>query len=110
MNEAEMQRMPAAYKTDGQKEWVKDPASCGVGRRRGSDPAWLWLWHRPAPAALILPQVWEPPYAAGVAGKRKRRLKKSLFRLTDIEKRMVSGGDSLGVGGCTNWVKLKSTR
>ena len=26
MNEAEMQRMPAAYKTDGQKEWVMDLA------------------------------------------------------------------------------------
>ena len=28
-------------------QWVKDPAiamSCGVGRRRGSDSASLWLW------------------------------------------------------------------
>ena len=22
--------------------------SCGVGHRHGSDPAWLWLWRRPA--------------------------------------------------------------
>ena len=22
--------------------------NCGVGRRHGSDPTWLWLWWRPA--------------------------------------------------------------
>ena len=27
--------------------------SCGVGCRRGSDPALLWLWHRPVATALI---------------------------------------------------------
>ena len=27
--------------------------SCGVGRRHGSDPTLLWLWHRPAAVALI---------------------------------------------------------
>ena len=44
-----------------------------VGRRPGSDPALLWLWHRPAATALIAPQAWEPPYAAGAAlGKAKR--------------------------------------
>ena len=37
--------------------------SCGVGRRRGSDPALLWLWCRPAVAAPIRPLAWEPPYA-----------------------------------------------
>ena len=26
--------------------------NCDVGRRRGSDPTWLWLWCRPAAAAL----------------------------------------------------------
>ena len=37
-------------------QWVKDPGvatSCGVGRRRGSDPVLLWLWCRPEAAALI---------------------------------------------------------
>uniref|UniRef100_A0A8D1HLK4 Aminotransferase class I/classII large domain-containing protein n=1 Tax=Sus scrofa TaxID=9823 RepID=A0A8D1HLK4_PIG len=29
--------------------------SCGVGRRRGSDPALLWLWHRPAATVPIGP-------------------------------------------------------
>ena len=47
-------------------QWVKDPAlpvSCGVDDRRGSDLMLLWLWRRPL--------AWEPPYAAGVALKRK---------------------------------------
>ena len=45
--------------------------SCGVGHRCGSDLPLLWLWCRPAAAALILPLVWEPPYAMGAAQKRQ---------------------------------------
>ena len=45
--------------------------SCGVSRRRGLDPALLWLCCRPAAGALIQPLAWEPPYAAGSALKRK---------------------------------------
>ena len=45
--------------------------SCGVGCRRGSDLILLWLWRRPAAAALITPLAWESPYGAGVALKRK---------------------------------------
>ena len=41
--------------------------SCGVGCRRGSDPALLWLWRRPVATAPIQPLAWEPPYAAGTA-------------------------------------------
>jgi len=41
--------------------------SCGVGCRRGSDPALLWLWHRPVATAPIQPLAWESPYAAGAA-------------------------------------------
>ena len=41
--------------------------SCGVGRRRGSDPMLLWLWRRLAATALIRPLAWEPPCAMGVA-------------------------------------------
>ena len=51
-------------------QWVKGSGvavSCGVGHRRSSDPKLLWLWHRPATAALIGPLAWKPPYAAGVA-------------------------------------------
>ena len=49
----------------------------GVGCRRGSDLALLWLWCRRVAVALIGPLALEPPYAAGVAQKRKRK-KKSL--------------------------------
>ena len=38
--------------------------SCGVGHRHSSDPAMLWLWHRPAAVASIRPLAWEPPYGA----------------------------------------------
>ena len=50
--------------------------SCGVGRRFGSDPELLWLWRRPVAVALIRPQAWEPPYAAGVALEKAKRKKK----------------------------------
>ena len=40
--------------------------SCSIGCRCGSDPALLWLWHRPAAIALIRPIAWELPYAASV--------------------------------------------
>ena len=48
--------------------------SCGVGRRHGSDLA--WLWHRPATVALIRPLPWKPPHAAGAALKRQKTKKK----------------------------------
>ena len=51
--------------------------SCGVGHRRGSDLALLWLWlcRRPAAAAPIRPLTWEPPYAEGAALKSKKENK-----------------------------------
>ena len=61
--------------------------TCGVGRRRGSDPEWLWLWLRPAATAPIGPLAWEPPYVVGVALKRqkkKKALRKSLTTLSVI--------------------------
>ena len=53
--------------------------SCGVGRRRGSDPALLWLWRRPAATVLIRPLAWEPPYAVRAAQEmaKKRQRKKN---------------------------------
>ena len=48
--------------------------SCGVGCRRGSDPAFLWLWWRPADVALTL--AGELPYAAGETLKSKKNKKK----------------------------------
>ena len=75
--------------------------SCGIGCRLGSDPALLWLWHRPAAAAPIRPLAWEPPYAAGVAlekAKKKKKKKKtkkitSASTLTWLEARFFLGGE-----------------
>ena len=50
--------------------------SFGVGCRRGSDSALLWLWCRPAATALIRPLAWEPPYATGVALEKAKEQKK----------------------------------
>ena len=50
--------------------------SCGVGRRHGSDPALLWLWHRLVAVAPIQPLAWEPPNAVGTDLKRKGKKKK----------------------------------
>ena len=51
--------------------------SCGIGRRRGSDPPLLWLWHSPVATAPIRPLAWEePPYAEGVAQEIAKRQKK----------------------------------
>ena len=47
--------------------------SSGVGRRQGSNPALLWLWHRLAVTAWIRPLAWEPPYATGVALEKKKK-------------------------------------
>ena len=41
--------------------------SYGVGRRCGLDPAFLWLWYKPAAEAPIRPLAWEHPQAVGVA-------------------------------------------
>ena len=49
--------------------------SCGVGRRRGSDPMLLWLWRRLAATAPIIPLAWELPYATGAALKKDKRQK-----------------------------------
>ena len=46
--------------------------SCGIG----SDLVLLWLWCRPADAALIRPLAWEPPYAMGAALKGQKTKKK----------------------------------
>ena len=50
--------------------------SSGVGRGCGLDPMLLWLWRRPAAVAPTGPLAWEPPYAAGVALKRKEKKEK----------------------------------
>jgi len=54
--------------------------SCAVGCRRGSDPALLWLWCRPAATALIRPLAWEPPHALGAAPEKPKTQKKKKER------------------------------
>ena len=50
--------------------------SCGAGHRGGSKLALLWLWHRPAAIAPIRSAAWEPPYATGVALRKRQKKKK----------------------------------
>ena len=45
--------------------------SCEVGCRCSLDPAWLWLWRRPAAVAPIRPLAWEPPIGAALKKKKK---------------------------------------
>ena len=47
--------------------------SCGAVPRHGSVPKLLWLLYMLAAAAVIGPLAWGPPYAVGVALKRKKR-------------------------------------
>ena len=48
--------------------------SCGIGRPCGLDL--VWLWHRPAAAALFQPLAWELPYVTSVALKKQKKKKK----------------------------------
>ena len=48
---------------------------CGIGCRYGSNPGLLWLWCRPVITAQIQSLAWEPPYAADVTLKRKKKKK-----------------------------------
>ena len=55
--------------------------SCGVGCRRGLDPALLWLWPRPVATAPIRPLAWEPPCATGAAQEMAKKDQKKIFKL-----------------------------
>ena len=47
----------------------------GVGHRCGLDPVLLFLWYRPAAAAPVHSLAWEPPCAADMALKSKKKKK-----------------------------------
>ena len=55
--------------------------SCGIGLRRSSDPALLWLWCRLAATAMIQSLAWEPPHAMDVALKKDERQKKQIKKI-----------------------------
>ena len=59
-------------------QWVKDLVLLHycVCCRCSSDPVLLWLWCRPAPAALIWPLAWELPHAQVQPEKEKKNAKK----------------------------------
>ena len=57
--------------------------SCGVGRRRSSDPALLWLWCRPAAPAPIQHLAWELSFAAGTALNRQKKKKSVRYWSTE---------------------------
>ena len=62
--------------------WVKYSAlQLSVGHRCSSDLVLLWLWHRPAAAALICPLAWELSYAADAALKIKKKKLKNKTKL-----------------------------
>ena len=57
--------------------------SCSVGHRCGLDMVLLllWLWRRPAAAALIQPLGWELPHAMGTALKSKKYLEQTAHEI-----------------------------
>ena len=56
----------------GLTQWVKDLA-LSQDHRCSSDVELLWLWPRPAAAALISLLTWELLYVAGAAIKTKNK-------------------------------------
>ena len=52
--------------------------SRGVGWRRGSDLALLWLWCRPAATAPIRHLGWDPPYAMVAALKKAKKYEEKI--------------------------------
>ena len=67
-----------------------------MGHRRGSDPAWLWLWCGPAAVALIGPLAWEPPYTVGVVLEKAERQKKKKKKKKKKDQRGHMEGAGLG--------------
>ena len=61
----------------GLAQWVKDLHWHKLWRgSRMQQLGLLWLRRGPEAATLIQPLAWEPPYAAGVALKKKRKKEK----------------------------------
>ena len=69
----QQKRIPLA----SMRECGFDPWSCLVGYVSGVE---LWLRHRPAAVALIIPPAWEPPHAMGAALKRQKTNKILCYR------------------------------
>ena len=82
-----------------------------MGRRRSSDPAFLWLWRRPAATAPIRPLAWEPPHATGAAQEMVKRQKKKerkkhleVFNMKDKEHNQLESWTRQGMGKAGRYV------
>ena len=72
--------------------------SCGVGHRCGSDPALLWLWCRPAAAALILPLAWELPVQLPPPKQQQQtKQNKTKQKTKNLESKIVIVGTILNI-------------
>ena len=60
--------------------------SSGVGRRRGLDPALLWLWRKLVATAPIRPLAWEPRYAEGTALEKAKRQKINKIKIQVLQR------------------------
>jgi len=95
----------------GLTQWVKDLALARIGHRSSSDPALLWLWHRPAATAPIQPLAWEPPYVAGAALKRqKKKKKKKKKRKKERKKRNNGNRYLLTATGVCGWGETQESQ
>ena len=77
---------------------------CGVGCRRGSDPALLWLWCRPVATAWIQPLAWEPPHALYAALEKAERQKKKKKKKKSAELGGSETKEGLQKNGQAEWV------
>ena len=85
--------VPSMASLSRSKIWRCCKLQCSC--RCGSDPALLWLWHRPVAVASIWPLACELPYAASMAIRRKEKNKQT--------KRVAYSG-SKSKGNESQWV------
>ena len=84
--------------------------SCGVGRRCGSDPA--FLWHRLEAAVPIGPLAWEPPYVVDAAlGRQKdqKKKKKKSKRVSTPAPKLIQAWSLLSLPLLQNFFFLPSS-
>ena len=81
--------------------------SCGVGQRRGSDLALLWLWCRQVATAPIRPLAWESPYAGGAALKKAKRTKQNKTKKRVLQIKWANVQRALNKEPSTEWTLKK---